>query len=144
MINFSGFLVLVGVCPHDYISHCSENNMAEQTIKRLVRTMTIEELFNINTMVVGRIKVLRAKKLKEKKGLLKVGDTVTAPVSKDFKVGRVWGFEPVKCRGHAVGVVLSIARTFAKVRVGSKRYKCRISGLEKNTFRRSVLGCKTQ
>ena len=108
--------------------------MAEQTIKRLVRTMNMDELRNINAVVVGRIKVLQAKKLKETKELLKVGDTVTFRFSKDFRVGRVWGFQPVKCRGYIVGVVLSIARTFAKVRVGSTRYKCRISGLEKTHF----------
>ena len=51
--------------------------MAEQTIKRLVRTMNMDELRNINAVVVGRIKVLQAKKLKETKDLLKVGDTVT-------------------------------------------------------------------
>ena len=43
------------------------NMSAELTIKRLVRTMTIDELRNINTIVVGRIRVLVAKKLKEKK-----------------------------------------------------------------------------
>ena len=70
-------MVLVGLCPREYISHCSKNNMAEQTIKRLVRTMNMDELRNINAVVVGRIKVLQAKKLKETKDLLKVGDTVT-------------------------------------------------------------------
>ena len=132
-------MVLVGVCPRDYISHCSKNNMAEQTIKRLVRTMNMDELRNINAVVVGRIKVLQAKKLKETKDLLKVGDTVTVRNSRDFKVGRVWGFEPVKCRGYIVGVVQSIARTFAKVRVGSKRYKCHISELEKTHFAEATM-----
>ena len=113
--------------------------MAEQTIKRLVRTMKMDELRNINAVVVGRIKVLQAKKLKETKDLLKVGDTVTFRFSKYFKVGRVWGFEPVKCRGYIVGVVQSIARTFAKIRVGSKRYKCRISGLEKTHFAEATM-----
>ena len=93
--------------------------------------MNMDELRSI---VIARIKVLQAKKLKETKELLKVGDTVTFRFSKDFRVGRVWGFQPVKCRGYIVGVVLSIARTFAKVRVGSTRYKCRISGLEKTHF----------
>ena len=131
--------MLVGFCPRDYISHCRENNMAEQTIKRLVRTMNMDELRNINAVVVGRIKVLQAKKLKETKDLLKVGDTVTFRFSKYFRVGRVWGFEPVKCRGYIVGVVLSIARTFAKVRVGSKRFKGRISELEKTHFAEATM-----
>ena len=112
---------------------------AEQTIKRLVRTMDIDELRNINHVVVSRIKVLKAKKLKEKRDILKVGDTVTFRCSKNFRVDRAWGFEPVKCRGYTVGVVLSIARTFAKLRVGSKRYKGRISELEKTHFAEATM-----
>ena len=101
--------------------------------------MNIDELLKINTIVVSRIKVLKAKKLKEKKDMLKVGDKVTFRCSKVFRVGRVWGFEPVKCRGYTVGVVQSIARTFAKVRVGSKRYKGRISDLEKTHFAEATM-----
>jgi hypothetical protein len=97
---------------------------AEQTIKRLVRTMTTSELLNINTMVVSRIRILRAKKLKEKKDMLKIGDKVT------FKVTKSPSYV-LKCRGWNVGVVRSIARSNAQVRVGSKTFKCRIRGLEK-------------
>ena len=107
---------------------------AEQTIKRLVRTMDIDELRNINTIVVGRIRVLVAKKLKEKKNMLKIGDKVTFKATKmclaDFPNNNVYGVR-VKCRGWNVGVVLSIARSYAQVRVGSKTFKCRIRGLEK-------------
>ena len=109
---------------------------AEQTIKRLVRTMDIDELRNINHVVVSRIKVLKAKKLKEKRDMLKNGDKVT------FKATKICLAEPdiwmhrerVKCRGYKVGVVLSIARTLAKVRVGPKTFKCHISGLEKTNY----------
>ena len=106
---------------------------AEQTIKRLVRTMTTSELLNINTMVVSRIKALQAKKLKEKKDMLKIGDKVAI---KSNKV--IVPFPPsnrVKCRGWKVGVVLSIARSYAQVRVGSKTFKVHISGLEKTNHK---------
>ena len=73
--------------------------MAEQTIKRLVRTMNMDELRNINAVVVGRIKVLQRKKAKETKDLLKVGDTVTFRFSKDFRVGMSWGFAPKNVEG---------------------------------------------
>jgi hypothetical protein len=105
-------------------------------IQRLVRTMDIDELRNINTIVVGRIKVLKAKKLKEKKDFLKVGDRVTFKTRKVFlAIPCSWNHqERVKCRGYKVGVVLSMARTFAKVRVGPKTFKCRISGLEPTLY----------
>ena len=120
---------------------------AEQTIKRLVRTMTDDELRNINTIVVGRIRILKAQKLKEKKDTLKIGDKVIFKVTKKFSVEPgPWELHRkpgpwevhrrrVKCRGWDVGVVLSIARSFAQVRVGSKNLKCRISGLEKTNHR---------
>ena len=99
-------------------------SIAEQTINRLLRTMTTSECLNINTMVVSRIRILRAKKLKEKKDMLKIGDKVT------FKVTKSPSYV-LKCRGWKVGVVLSIARSYAQVRVGSKTFKVHISALEK-------------
>ena len=111
---------------------------AEQTIKRLVRTMTEDELRNINTIVVGRMRVLKAKKLKEKKDMLKIGDKVIFKCTKKFSVEPgPWELhgKRVKCRGWDVGFVLSIARSYAHVRVGSKNLKCRISGLEKTNHR---------
>ena len=110
--------------------------MSAETIKRLVRTMNMDELRNINTIVVSRIKVLKAKKLLEKKNMLTIGDKIT------FKATKVCLAEPdiwmhrerVKCRGYKVGVLVSIARTFAKVRVGPKTFKCRIAGLEKTNY----------
>ena len=110
------------------------NMSAELTIKRLVRTMTIDELRNINHVVVSRIKVLHAKNLKEKKDMLKIGDKVAFKVTKMCLAHQLYGVR-VKCRGWDVGVVLSIARSFAQVRVGSKNLKCRISGLEKTNHR---------
>ena len=106
---------------------------AGQTIKRLVRTMDIDELRNINHVVVSRIKVLQAKNLKEKKDMLKIGDKVTFKATKFCLAEHdIWMHrERVKCRGWDVGVVLSIARSYAQVRVGSKTFKCRIRGLEK-------------
>ena len=103
-------------------------------IQRLVRTMDIDELRNINTIVVGRIRILKAQKLKEKKDMLKIGDKVIFKVTKKFSVEPgPWELyrRRVKCRGWDVGFVLSIARSYAQVRVGSKTFKCRISGLEK-------------
>ena len=115
---------------------------AEQTIKRLVRTMTEDELRNINTIVVGRMRVLKAKKLKEKKDMLKIGDKVIFKVTKSFsdvrgpwEVGRKRQVHSNLLRGWDVGFVLSIARSYAHVRVGSKNLKCRISGLEKTNHR---------
>lgn len=106
------------------------NMSAELTIKRLVRTMTIDELRIINHVVVSRIKVLQAKNLKEKKNMLKIGDKVTFKATKMCLAHQLYGVR-VKCRGWDVGVVLSIARSYAQVRVGSETFKCRIRGLEK-------------
>ena len=113
------------------------NMSAELTIKRLVHNMNVEELLNINGIVIGRIKVLQAKKLKEKKDLLTMGDKVTFKLTKSFLAEPgPWTVhrKRVKCRGHNVGVILSIARSYAQVRVGPKTFKCHISGLEKTNY----------
>jgi hypothetical protein len=81
---------------------------AEQTIRRLLRPMTLTGLRNINRMVVSEIKKVKAKKLREARSALKIGDRVTFKVHAQKPFG-CW-LTPVKCRGYAVGYVISIAR----------------------------------
>ena len=108
---------------------------AEQTIRRLLRPMTLTGLRNINRMVVSEIKKVKAKKLREARSALKIGDRVTfkvhaqKPCEGPYAMGPL--MIPVKCRGYAVGSVISIARSFAKIKWKGKQIKCRVTGLEK-------------